>query len=214
MRRRPLQLVRRARRARAPTRPRRAARGIDIHALLQEKAARLRPGESGLLALDWWNGNRSVLVDAELGGLLIGATPGDHARGDLPGADRGDRVRDAGDHRDVRGARRADPRDRRLRRAGREEPADHADLRRRDRPAVQAERVRPDAGPRLGDVRGGRRRCRGRRPSDDRGRGARDGPAQGRRLRADRRRTSRSTTSSIASTSGCTTTSAVARTTS
>jgi L-ribulokinase len=49
-------------------------RGIDIHVLLQEHASTLRPGESGLLALDWWNGNRSVLVDAELGGLLIGAT--------------------------------------------------------------------------------------------------------------------------------------------
>jgi len=50
------------------------ARGLDLHVLLQEKAARLRVGQSGLLALDWWNGNRSVLVDAELGGLLIGAT--------------------------------------------------------------------------------------------------------------------------------------------
>jgi L-ribulokinase len=50
------------------------ARGLDIHALLQEKAARQRVGESGLLALDWWNGNRSVLVDAALSGLLIGAT--------------------------------------------------------------------------------------------------------------------------------------------
>ena len=49
-------------------------RGLDIHALLQEQAGLLQPGESGLLALDWWNGNRSVLVDAELGGLLIGAT--------------------------------------------------------------------------------------------------------------------------------------------
>jgi L-ribulokinase len=49
-------------------------RGLDLHALLQEKAARLRVGQSGLLALDWRNGNRSVLVDAELGGLLIGAT--------------------------------------------------------------------------------------------------------------------------------------------
>lgn len=48
-------------------------RGMDIHALLQEHAGRLRPGGSGLLALDWWNGNRSVLVDADLGGLLIGA---------------------------------------------------------------------------------------------------------------------------------------------
>ncbi|HEY5628631.1 MAG TPA: ribulokinase, partial [Candidatus Limnocylindrales bacterium] len=49
-------------------------RGLDIHALLQEEAARLAPGESGLLALAWWNGYRSVLVDAELGGLLVGAT--------------------------------------------------------------------------------------------------------------------------------------------
>jgi len=50
------------------------ARGVNIHALLEEKAARLRPGESGLLALDWWNGNRSVLVDVDLSGLLLGAT--------------------------------------------------------------------------------------------------------------------------------------------
>jgi len=49
-------------------------RGKDIHALLGEKAARLRPGESGLLALDWWNGNRSILVDVDLNGLLVGAT--------------------------------------------------------------------------------------------------------------------------------------------
>jgi L-ribulokinase len=49
-------------------------RGIDVHSLLEEKATRLAVGESGLLALDWWNGNRSVLVDAGLTGLLIGAT--------------------------------------------------------------------------------------------------------------------------------------------
>jgi len=49
-------------------------RGIDIHQLLEEKAAALKPGESGLLALDWWNGNRSVLVDVDLTGLLLGAT--------------------------------------------------------------------------------------------------------------------------------------------
>jgi len=49
-------------------------RGFDIHQLLEEKAAQLKPAESGLLALDWWNGNRSVLVDADLTGLLIGAT--------------------------------------------------------------------------------------------------------------------------------------------
>lgn len=49
-------------------------RGLDLHQLLEEKAANLRPGESGLLALDWWNGNRSVLVDVDLTGMLIGAT--------------------------------------------------------------------------------------------------------------------------------------------
>ena len=51
-----------------------AQRGLDIHQLLEEKAAQLRPGETGLLALDWWNGNRSVLVDVDLSGLLVGAT--------------------------------------------------------------------------------------------------------------------------------------------
>lgn len=50
------------------------ARGLSLHQLLEEKAALLKPGESGLLALDWWNGNRSVLVDADLTGLLLGAT--------------------------------------------------------------------------------------------------------------------------------------------
>ncbi len=50
------------------------ARNLSIHELLEDKAARLRPGESGLLALDWWNGNRSVLVDVDLTGMLLGAT--------------------------------------------------------------------------------------------------------------------------------------------
>jgi len=49
-------------------------RKIDLHQLLEEKAAQLKPGESGLLALDWWNGNRSVLVDVDLSGLLLGTT--------------------------------------------------------------------------------------------------------------------------------------------
>jgi L-ribulokinase len=48
------------------------ARGVDLHALLTEKAARLKPGESGLVALDWWNGNRSVLVDVDLTGIIVG----------------------------------------------------------------------------------------------------------------------------------------------
>lgn len=49
-------------------------RGIGIHQLLTEKANQLKVGESGLLALDWWNGNRSTLVDVDLTGVLIGAT--------------------------------------------------------------------------------------------------------------------------------------------
>jgi L-ribulokinase len=50
------------------------SKGISIHQLLEQKAAKLKPGESGLIALDWWNGNRSVLVDVDLTGLLLGAT--------------------------------------------------------------------------------------------------------------------------------------------
>jgi L-ribulokinase len=50
------------------------ARGIDLHAFLTEKAERLKPGESGLVALDWWNGNRSVLVDVDLTGMIAGMT--------------------------------------------------------------------------------------------------------------------------------------------
>ncbi len=50
------------------------AQGITIHELLESKAGELKPGESGLVALDWWNGNRSVLVDVDLTGLLLGAT--------------------------------------------------------------------------------------------------------------------------------------------
>lgn len=44
------------------------------HYELAAAASRLRPGESGLLALDWNNGNRTVLVDQRLTGLLIGQT--------------------------------------------------------------------------------------------------------------------------------------------
>jgi len=47
---------------------------LSVYQLLERQAATLHPGESGLLALDWWNGCRSVLMDADLTGLLIGAT--------------------------------------------------------------------------------------------------------------------------------------------
>ena len=48
--------------------------GIGVHEWLEQKAAAYKPGETGLLALDWWNGNRSVLVDTDLTGLLVGCT--------------------------------------------------------------------------------------------------------------------------------------------
>lgn len=44
------------------------------HAALSAAAAKLKPGESGLLALDWNHGNRTVLVDQRLTGLLVGQT--------------------------------------------------------------------------------------------------------------------------------------------
>jgi len=50
------------------------AQGVDLHRVLTQRARRQRPGQHGLLALDWWNGNRSTLVDANLSGLLLGAT--------------------------------------------------------------------------------------------------------------------------------------------
>jgi L-ribulokinase len=44
------------------------------HIALTEKADQLKPGQSGLLALDWNNGNRTILVDQRLTGLLLGQT--------------------------------------------------------------------------------------------------------------------------------------------
>ncbi|MFA6563603.1 MAG: ribulokinase [Verrucomicrobiia bacterium] len=44
------------------------------HEALTAGAAKLKPGESGLLALDWNNGNRTILVDQRLTGLLLGQT--------------------------------------------------------------------------------------------------------------------------------------------
>lgn len=46
----------------------------SLHAALTEEAARLKPGQSGLLALDWNNGNRTILVDQQLTGLILGQT--------------------------------------------------------------------------------------------------------------------------------------------
>ncbi|HPL69128.1 MAG TPA: ribulokinase [Brevefilum sp.] len=46
----------------------------DLHNLLIKRAEKLIPGESGLLALDWWNGCRTPLVDADLSGMILGCT--------------------------------------------------------------------------------------------------------------------------------------------
>lgn len=50
------------------------SRGVNIHKLLREKAGALKIGESGLVALDFFNGNRSVLMDSELSGVIVGLT--------------------------------------------------------------------------------------------------------------------------------------------
>jgi L-ribulokinase len=46
--------------------------GVGVHQWLTERASAYKPGETGLLALDWWNGNRSVLVDTNLTGVIVG----------------------------------------------------------------------------------------------------------------------------------------------
>ena len=49
-------------------------RGLDLHGLLSDLAGAQAVGEHGLIALDWHSGNRSVLVDHELSGMLVGLT--------------------------------------------------------------------------------------------------------------------------------------------
>lgn len=48
--------------------------GKNLHEYLEQEATKQHVGQHGLIALDWWNGNRSTLVDTDLTGLLIGAT--------------------------------------------------------------------------------------------------------------------------------------------
>jgi L-ribulokinase len=50
------------------------ALGIDVHEHLSALGAAQAVGEHGLVALDWWSGNRSVLVDHDLSGVLVGMT--------------------------------------------------------------------------------------------------------------------------------------------
>ena len=130
-------------------------RGIDIHQLLEEKAASLKPGESGLLALDWWNGNRSVLVDVDLTGLLIGATlatkPEEIYRALIEATAYGTRVIIETFEKNGVPVTRAGG----LRRAARKEQTADADLRRCDRARVQGQRLQADPGAGFGHVRRG-----------------------------------------------------------
>lgn len=50
------------------------AEGVNIHAYLQARAEKLKPGESGLLALDWFNGVRTPLMDFSLTSAMVGLT--------------------------------------------------------------------------------------------------------------------------------------------
>ena len=51
-----------------------SADGVSVHDVLTQLAAAQRPGEHGLVALDWHSGNRSTLVDSELSGVILGLT--------------------------------------------------------------------------------------------------------------------------------------------
>ncbi len=48
--------------------------GASWYVDLERAAANIPPGESGLVALDWWNGNRTILGDADLSGVIAGLT--------------------------------------------------------------------------------------------------------------------------------------------
>lgn len=48
--------------------------GVSVQQYLTGLARDQKPGQHGLVALDWWNGNRSILMDADLTGLILGMT--------------------------------------------------------------------------------------------------------------------------------------------
>ncbi len=102
--------------------------GMDLHQYLEHEAARQRPGEHGLVALDWWNGNRSTLADADLTGLLLGATLGTRAPDIYRALIEFDSLRHARDCRALRRVGCACSRNRRGGRTAGEEPAAGANL--------------------------------------------------------------------------------------
>ncbi len=154
------------------------------HRQLEQEAAAAKPGQSGLLALDWNNGNRTVLVDPLLTGLLVGqtlyTTRAEIYRALIEATAFGaraiiERIKEYG---------RARRRRRLLRRHRGEEQAAHADLRRRDRREDRDRGLEPGVRAGLGGGRLGPRRRPGRRPRFlPRGAGAHD-PAQPGQLHA------------------------------
>ena len=157
--------------------------GISVHALLEREAERLRPGESGLVALDWWNGNRSILVDADLSGLLVGATlatrPPEIYRALIEATAFGTRmIIEAFEASGV-------PVEEIVACGGLPEKnrmmMQH--LRGRDRADDPHRGVAADTGPGFRDVRGGGRRTGGRGLRDHRGCRGADGAPQGRGVR-------------------------------
>jgi len=165
--------------------------GRDPHEELEAQARTLKPGESGLVALDWWNGNRAGRHPSLRAAGRRHARH--HPRGHVPGADRVHSVRHAGDRGELREVRHSRRGAVRLRRDAGEEHAADADIRRRHRALHQARPLRPDARARRSHVRRGgsalgRRRIRQHLPRDpadggDEGHRLQAGPAQSRDLR-------------------------------
>jgi L-ribulokinase len=152
------------------------AEGLDIHAYLGREAAKLAVGESGVLCLDWWNGNRSILVDSELSGLMVGmtlgTTPAEMYRAVLESTAYGT-------YKIIQQCEAGGCAIHELYACGGmpgKNPPPHADLRRRHRPRDQGRRQRPDRRPRQRHVRHRRRRCPRGRPRHHRRRRPQDGP--------------------------------------
>ena len=198
-------------RARRRTRRGRRERGIELHELPDRAGRgaagrRARPGRAGLAQRQPLGAGRPRPVRRDRR-----PDAGHPARGRLPGADRGHRVRHPHDHRGVRGGRRAGDGVRRRRRAA-EERLPHADLRRRAAPP--AERASAPSRARRSARRSTRRSPPGAYP-DVRAAVGRDGRASSEaRLHAGPGRAPTPTTRSTPSTARCTTTSAAAATTS
>ena len=126
-------------------------------------AAKQKPGEHGLLALDWNNGNRTILVDVRLSGLLLGQTLHTQAHEIYRALIEATAFGALTISEAHRGIRRAGEGVRQLRRPGGEEPSADADLCQRHRPPDEGLAQRPDLRARRGDLRRRRGRQGGRR---------------------------------------------------